>query len=76
MGSGGRPRLMPAPLMVQIKLRLYTGRDDDLVAFLEGIEPGLRSAWVKQALRSRIEDESAVSENSEAVFDVTASLLT
>ena len=57
-------------------LRPYAGRDDDLVAFFEEIEPGLRSARVKQALRGGIEDGCAVAENAEDVFDVMASLFT
>ena len=74
MGSGGRPRVVPAPRIVQIKLRLYPGRDDDLVDFFQNTEPGLRAARVKQALRSGIEEGGAVAEETDDVFDVMASL--
>jgi hypothetical protein len=37
--------------VAHIKLRLYPGEDDDLIAFFDGIIPRLRAAMVKQALR-------------------------
>ncbi|MHB1458568.1 MAG: hypothetical protein ACYC0V_16790 [Armatimonadota bacterium] len=54
MTKRGRP---PSPRaasarMIHIKLRLYPGEDDDLIAFFDGIIPRLRAALVKQALRS------------------------
>ena len=48
----GRPRSNRKAQIVQIKLRLYPGEDDDLIAFFDSIPPGLRAAMVKQALRS------------------------
>ena len=56
MAKRGRP---PSPRaasarIVHIKLRLYPGEDDDLVAFFDGIFPRLRAAMVKQALRSGV----------------------
>ena len=35
-----------------LKLRLYPGEDDDLIAFFETIPSGLRAVRVKGALRS------------------------
>jgi len=48
----GRPELADPPVVVQIKLRLYLGQDDDLIAWFDGIPTGLRSAMVKSALRT------------------------
>jgi hypothetical protein len=38
--------------VVNIKLRLYPGDDDDLIVFFGSIIPRLRAACVKAALRS------------------------
>jgi hypothetical protein len=35
-----------------IRLRLWAGEDDDLIAFLDGIPTGQRPAGLKMALRS------------------------
>ena len=48
----GRPRSRRQVRIVQVKLRLYLGEDDDLIAFFESIPPRLRAVMVKQALRS------------------------
>jgi len=48
----GRPRLVDPPVQIQVKLRLYLGQDDDLIAWFDGIPDGLRSAMVKSALRT------------------------
>ena len=49
----GRPRMAAgAVTVVQIKLRLYRGLDDDLLAFFASLPVRLRAAMVKQALRS------------------------
>jgi hypothetical protein len=58
MVKRGRP---PSPRaasakMIHIKLRLYPGEDDDLIAFFDDIIPRLRAARVKQVLRSGIND--------------------
>ena len=47
----GRPKLDNPPLVVQVKLRLYSGRDDDLISFFRALPKGLRSVAVKHALR-------------------------
>ena len=38
--------------IVRLKLRLYPGEDDDLIAFFAAIPSGLRALSVKQALRT------------------------
>jgi hypothetical protein len=38
--------------VLQIKLRLYPGADDDLLTFFGSIPPFSRAAMVKRALRS------------------------
>jgi hypothetical protein len=48
----GRPRLVQPPRIYFIKLRLYPGQDDDLIAFLAGVPYRLRTAAVKGALRT------------------------
>jgi len=58
MARRGRP---PSPQaasakVVHIKLRLYPGEDDDLIAFFDAIIPRLRAAIVKQALRSGVSE--------------------
>jgi hypothetical protein len=53
----GRPRSARAASakIIRIKLRLYPGEDDDLIAFFGEIPTGLRARMVKDALRSGIE---------------------
>jgi hypothetical protein len=48
----GRPPLDNPPEIVQVKLRLYPGEDDDLRAFFDQIPHGHRADAVKAALRS------------------------
>ena len=54
---GGRPRSQRAASarVVRIKLRLYPGEDDDLIAFFANVPKGLRATMVKMALRSGVE---------------------
>ncbi|MHB1356740.1 MAG: hypothetical protein ACYCZF_12290 [Anaerolineae bacterium] len=54
----GRPPSLRAASarVIHIKLRLYPGEDDDLIAFFDSIIPRLRAVRVKQALRSGIND--------------------
>ncbi len=47
-----RPRSDTQALIVQVKLSLRPGEDDDLIAFFDRIPARLRVAAVKQALRS------------------------
>jgi hypothetical protein len=48
-----RPRLSDddKPVIVPIKIRLYTGRDDDLIDFFKRIPDRLRAGSVKNSLR-------------------------
>ena len=46
----GRPRC--ETIIVQIKLRLHPGEDDDLIAFFAGLPPRSRANGVKTAMRS------------------------
>jgi len=48
----GRPKLAQPPQIYFIKLRLYPGQDDDLIAFLAAVPHRLRTAAVKGALRT------------------------
>jgi hypothetical protein len=48
----GRPRAEKPVIVLQIKLRLYPGVDDDLLSFFGSVPPLLRAAMVKRALRS------------------------
>ena len=52
MTKRGRPKLAQPPRIYYIKLRLYPGQDDDLIAFLAGVPCRLRTAAVKGALRT------------------------
>ncbi len=48
----GRPPLPESPVYVQIKLSLRPGRDDDLIAFFDGLPPRGRAVAVMAAMRS------------------------
>ena len=60
MARCGRPRSARAASaqVVQIKLRLYPGEDDDLIAFFNRVPARLRAAMVKRALRSGMEGQT------------------
>jgi len=70
----GRPRSARAAsaILVRVKLRLYPGEDDDLIAFFNEIAPGNRAATVKGALRSRV--SASASNPSSDDEDILASL--
>lgn len=74
MAKRGRPRSARAASArtVFIKLHLYPGEDDDLIAFFEGIPHGLRAAMVKRALRSGM--QGAPSEASSEDDDLLEAL--
>ena len=59
----GRPRLSSPPTIIQVKIRLYPGQDDDLIAFFASIPARLRATMVKQALRSGASVEEAPDED-------------
>ena len=69
MARRGRPPSVRAASarVIRVKLRLYTGEDDDLVAFFAGIPHRLRAAMVKQALRSgaQVPDQGLSSEDDD-----------
>jgi hypothetical protein len=62
MAKRGRPPSVRAASarIIRIKLRLYPGEDDDLIAFFEAVLPGLRAVEVKRALRSGVEESNPV----------------
>jgi len=47
-----RQRLEQRPIIVQVKMSLRPGEDDDLIEFFDQVPTRLRVAAVKQALRS------------------------
>ena len=51
MARRGRPANAVRPVVVSVKLLLYPGQDDDLIAYLTGGGPRLRATLVKLALR-------------------------
>ena len=57
MAKRGRPRSPRAAsaTIVNVKMRLYVGEDDDLIGFFASIPGRLRAAMVKQALRSGLQ---------------------
>jgi hypothetical protein len=71
----GRPRLSQEVKVVQVKLRLYRGSDDDLIAFFESISRGLRSAVVKRALRSGTTVGADVTDASDETLDALDTLV-
>jgi hypothetical protein len=48
----GRKKKDGERTIIQFKLYLWEGEDDDLLAFFEGLPPRQRSAAIKLALRS------------------------
>ena len=48
----GRKKKDGKRTIIQFKLYLWDGEDDDLLAFFEGLPPRQRSAAIKLALRS------------------------
>ena len=60
MAKRGRPRSPRAASarIVNIKMRLYPGEDDDLIAFFASVPGRLGATMAKQALRSGIQTNS------------------
>jgi hypothetical protein len=54
LGRPPSPRAASARV-IHIKLRLYPGEDDDLIAFFSTIPARLRAELVKQALRGGVQ---------------------
>ena len=72
----GRPPSARAAqaMVVHVKLRLYPGEDDDLIAFVSRVPRGLLAASVKRALRDgRQTDAPAVEDD--ALFSVLGGLV-
>ena len=67
MGKRGRPRSARAAgaTVVYVKMRLYPGEDDDLIAFLQGIPKGLLAASIKRALRDGVQGDTPVAQGDE-----------
>jgi len=61
---------------VRLKLRLYPGEDDDLIAFFAAIPSGLRALSVKQALRTgSLPTDATPGGVSEALLDALDGLV-
>lgn len=52
MKRRGRPRRTQEPKIFSVKLLLYAGRDDDLIAYLEAVPDRKRAAAIKTAMRN------------------------
>lgn len=61
--------------IVYVKLRLYPGEDDDLIAFFEQIIPRLRAAMVKQGLRSGVSITDQTADISDEALDALESFV-
>jgi hypothetical protein len=63
----GRPRSPRAASarIVNVKMRLYSGEDDDLIDFFASIPRRLRAAMVRQALRSGVQSSCGETLNRE-----------
>ena len=72
MARRGRPKSARAASaqIVRLKLRLYPGEDDDLIAYFERIPSGLRSLTVKRALRDGTPMGNETSDPEEDVQDI------
>lgn len=77
MSRRGRPRSerSASATIVPIKLRLYPGVDDDLIAFFDGIPTGLRAAAVKRALREGATTGPPDQQAEDDILDVLDTLL-
>lgn len=77
MKPRGRPRLPEQAVVVNLKLRLRPGVDDDLITFFARIPPRFRAAAAKVAMRSGNLATAAVTDlpADEAVADVLGELL-
>ena len=79
MAKRGRPRSPRAASakIINVKMRLYPGEDNDLIVFFASIPWRLRAVMVKQALRSGVQsatretpaDEDELFEALEAFVD-------
>ena len=65
MVKRGRPRRTQVPVVVNIKLLLYPGQDDDLLAYFRAIPPRGRASAVKTAMRSGNVDAAQINDADE-----------
>jgi hypothetical protein len=69
----GRPRRKKTPVVHQVKLLLYPGEDDDLIAFFASIPARCKASAVKAAMRSGslnvVSDVSIEDDEMEAALD-------
>ncbi len=67
MSRRGRPKSVKAAhaRVLHVKMRLYPGDDDDLIAFVEGIPKGLLAASIKRALRDGVQGDAPGVRNEE-----------
>ena len=78
MAKRGRPRSPRAASarIVNIKIRLYPGEDEDLIAFFDSVPERLGATMVKQALRSGIQtDPDDVALDEDEQFDALDALV-
>jgi len=77
MKPRGRPRLPEQAVVVNLKLRLRPGVDDDLIAFFARIPPRFRAGAAKAAMRSGNLATAAATDlpADDAVADVLGELL-
>ena len=77
MAKRGRPRSERSARaqIVRLKLCLYPGEDDDLIAFFERIPFGLKAASVKRALREGVAGRGGLSRPEDDLLDALDALL-
>ena len=64
-------------MVMRIKLRLYPGEDDDLIALFAAIPRGVRAAMVKQGLRAGVQNtDQDPSFDDEEFFDALDAFIT
>ena len=78
MAKRGRPRSPRAASarIINLKLRLYPGEDDDLIVFFASVPGRLGATMVKQTLRSGIQpDSDDVALDEDEPFDALDALV-
>ena len=71
----GRPKSDKPVIVLQVKLRLYPGEDDDLLAFFSSLPPLSRAAMVKRALRSGMPTGGEQEAASDSLLDALDSFV-
>ena len=77
MAQRGRPRLLTQAVVLNLKLRLRPGVDDDLIVFFGQVPPRHRAGAAKAAMRSGNLGAAALTDlpADEAVADALDDLL-